>query len=115
MGQVFDRSPTHKYRLAADGDGPYVIDRGDKRYLVACGGAAARWAGTSDRGVNETGVTRPIAFRAHFVFQCVIPWMFAGRHVGRPCGACTALPHQRRAAGWGSGQARTLDEVIAPG
>lgn len=53
MGQVFHRSPRHKYPVAVSGDGPYVIDRDGKRYLDACGGAGVSCLGHSDREVIE--------------------------------------------------------------
>ena len=53
MGQVFHRNPKHNYPVAVGGDGPYVIDRGGKRYLDACCGAAVSCLGHSDREVIE--------------------------------------------------------------
>ncbi len=53
MGQVFHRNPKHDYPVAVGGDGPYVIDRGGKRYLDACGGAAVSCLGHNDREVIE--------------------------------------------------------------
>jgi len=53
MGQVFHRNPKHDYPVAVGGDGPYVIDRGGKRYLDACCGAAVSCLGHSDREVIE--------------------------------------------------------------
>ena len=53
MGQVFHRNPKHDYPLAVGGDGPYIIDRGGKRYLDACCGAAVSCLGHSDREVIE--------------------------------------------------------------
>jgi adenosylmethionine-8-amino-7-oxononanoate aminotransferase len=53
MGQVFHRNPKHKYPVAIGGDGPYVIDRGGKRYLDASGGAAVSCLGHSDREVID--------------------------------------------------------------
>lgn len=53
MGQVFHRYPKHNYPLAVGGDGPYIVDRGGKRYLDACCGAAVSCLGHSDHEVIE--------------------------------------------------------------
>ncbi|MEZ5843672.1 MAG: aspartate aminotransferase family protein [Hyphomicrobiaceae bacterium] len=44
---VFHRAPKSAMRVAAGGDGPYIIDRAGKRYLDASGGAAVSCLGHS--------------------------------------------------------------------
>ncbi len=53
MSHVFHRNPKNDYPVAVRGDGPYLIDRGGKRYLDASGGAAVSCLGHTDRAVVE--------------------------------------------------------------
>jgi adenosylmethionine-8-amino-7-oxononanoate aminotransferase len=53
MDHVFHRNPKNDYPVAVRGDGPYLVDRGGKRYLDASGGAAVSCLGHTDRAVIE--------------------------------------------------------------
>jgi len=53
MSHVFHRSLTQRYPTAIQGDGPYLIDSDNRRYLDASGGAAVSCLGHSDPEVIE--------------------------------------------------------------
>lgn len=53
MSHVFHRSLTHSYPMAVRGEGPYLIDSNNRRYLDASGGAAVSCLGHSDPQVIE--------------------------------------------------------------
>ena len=53
MSHVFHRSLTQRYPTAVQGDGPYLIDSNNRRYLDASGGAAVSCLGHSDPEVIE--------------------------------------------------------------
>lgn len=53
MSHVFHRSLTQRYPTAIQGDGPYLIDSANRRYLDASGGAAVSCLGHSDPEVIE--------------------------------------------------------------
>ncbi|MBX8518995.1 aspartate aminotransferase family protein [Pseudomonas cichorii] len=53
MSHVFHRSLTHSYPIALQGEGPYLIDSNNRRYLDASGGAAVSCLGHSDPDVIE--------------------------------------------------------------
>ncbi len=53
MSRVFHRNPREAYRVAVRGEGPYLIDGEDRRYLDASGGAAVSCLGHSDRAVID--------------------------------------------------------------
>ncbi len=53
MGHVFHRLPLAELPVADRGEGPYIFDRGGKRYLDASGGAAVSCLGHSDREVID--------------------------------------------------------------
>ncbi len=51
MSHVLHRSLLQSYPTAVKGDGVYIIDADNKRYLDACGGAAVSCLGHSDTSV----------------------------------------------------------------
>ncbi|MFQ6018565.1 MAG: aspartate aminotransferase family protein [Kiloniellaceae bacterium] len=53
MSYVFHRHTQHDYPVAAYGEGPYIVDRGGKRYLDASGGAAVSCLGHSHPAVIQ--------------------------------------------------------------
>lgn len=53
MSHVLHRSLLQNYPTAVKGDGVYIIDADNKRYIDACGGAAVSCLGHSDMGVIE--------------------------------------------------------------
>jgi adenosylmethionine-8-amino-7-oxononanoate aminotransferase len=53
MSHVFHRNLNQQYPMAVKGDGPYLIDSQDKRYLDASGGAAVSCLGHSDTDIIE--------------------------------------------------------------
>ncbi|MFP3495344.1 aspartate aminotransferase family protein [Pseudomonas sp. SIMBA_059] len=53
MSHVFHRSLTQSYPIAVKGEGPYLIDANQRRYLDASGGAAVSCLGHSDPDVIE--------------------------------------------------------------
>ena len=53
MSHVLHRSLLQNYPTAVKGDGVYIIDADNKRYIDACGGAAVSCLGHSDTSVIE--------------------------------------------------------------
>ncbi|WP_417579367.1 aspartate aminotransferase family protein [Nitrincola sp.] len=53
MSHVLHRSLLQNYPTAVKGDGVYIIDADNKRYIDACGGAAVSCLGHSDASVIE--------------------------------------------------------------
>lgn len=53
MSHVLHRSLLQNYPTAVKGDGVYIIDADNKRYIDACGGAAVSCLGHSDMAVME--------------------------------------------------------------
>lgn len=53
MSHVFHRSLTASYPTAVAGDGVYIIDSNNKRYIDACGGAAVSCLGYSHQRLKE--------------------------------------------------------------
>ena len=70
MTHVFHRSPRDPYRVAARGEGPYLIDREGRRYLDASGGAAVSCLGHSDaavvKAIHEQLAKLPFAHTSFF-------------------------------------------------
>jgi len=58
MTHVFHRHTKTKLRIAAQGDGVYVVDRDGNRYLDASGGAAVSSLGHSDPDVRRAIVNQ---------------------------------------------------------
>lgn len=53
MSHVLHRSLVQQYPTAVKGEGVYIIDQHNKRYIDACGGAAVSCLGHSDPAVIE--------------------------------------------------------------
>jgi adenosylmethionine-8-amino-7-oxononanoate aminotransferase len=58
MSKIFPRHTKSNLATAIAGDGPYIIDHEDKRYLDACGGAAVSCLGHSNEAVREAVKTQ---------------------------------------------------------